>query len=166
MPPKNILIKRLLISLLVGLVLGAAISEVPFLFLQETARPPQEILLTIPIGTAEQVARGEQPPSIPTDMIFVVGDVLVVKNEDVVDHKLGPLWIPANSSAQLPLGQAENLAFECSFQPGKYFGLDVRDPLTVGTRILGIIYAGLPLGILIALYSIIMPVKKNENVPA
>jgi len=166
MPPKNILIKRLLISLLIGLVLGAAISEVPFLFLQETARPPQEILLTIPVGTAEQVARGEQPPSIPTDMIFVVGDVLVVKNEDVVDHKLGPLWIPANSSAQLPLGQVENLAFECSFQPGKYFGLDVRDPLTTGTRILGIIYAGLPLGILIALYSIVMPVKKNENVPA
>lgn len=166
MPPKNILIKRLLISLLIGLVLGAAISEIPFLFLRETARPPQEIILTIPAGTAEQVAHGQQPPSIPTDMVFVVGDVLVVKNEDVVDHKLGPLWIPANTSAQLPLGQVENLAFECSFQPGKYFGLDVREPLTTSTRIFGIVYAGLPMGILIALYSFIMPVKKNENAPA
>lgn len=166
MPPKNILIKRLLISLLIGLVLGAAISEIPFIFLQETARPPQEILLTIPLGTAEQVARGEQPPSIPADMIFVVGDVLVVKNEDAVDHKLGPLWIPANSSAQLPLGQVENLAFECTFQPGKYFGLDVREPLTISTRIFGIIFAGLPMGVLIALYSLIVPVKKKENVPA
>lgn len=166
MPPKNILIKRLLISLLLGLVIGVLVSEVPFLFLQETARPPQEIVLTIPKGTAEQVARGEQPPSIPTDMIFVVGDVLVVKNDDLVDHKLGPLWIPANSSAQLPLGQAENLAYECSFQPGNYFGLDVRDALTIGTRIYGIFYAGLPLGILIALYSFILPVKKNKNAPA
>jgi len=166
MPPKNILIKRLLISLLIGLVLGAAISEIPFIFLQETARPPQEIVLTIPLGTAEQVARGEQPPSIPADMIFVVGDVLVVKNEDAVDHKLGPLWIPANSSAQLPLGQVENLAFECTFQPGKYFGLDVREPLTISTRIFGIIFAGLPMGVLIALYSLIVPVKKKENVPA
>jgi len=166
MPPKNILIKRLLISLVIGLVLGAAISEIPFIYLQETARPPQDIVLTIPNGTADQVARGEQPPSIPTDMIFVVGDVLVVKNEDVVDHKLGPLWIPASSSVQLPLGQVENLAFECSFQPGNYFGLDVRDPLTVSTRIFGIIYAGLPMGILIALYSIILPVKKKEDAPA
>ena len=163
MPPKRILIKRLLVSLLIGLALGAAISEIPFLFLQETARPPQEILLTIPVGTADQVARGEQPPSIPTDMTFVVGDVLVVKNDDIVDHKLGPLWIPANSSAQLPLGQVENLAFECSFQPGNYFGLDVQDSLTIGTRIYGIFYAGLPMAVLIALYSLVIPVKKNEN---
>jgi hypothetical protein len=166
MPPKNILIKRLLISLLVGLVLGAAVSEIPFLFLQETARPPQEIVLTIPPGTAEQVSRGEQPPSIPTDMIFVVGDTLVVKNDDVVDHKLGPLWIPANSSARLSLGQEESLAVECTFQPGRYFDLDVREPLTTGTRIFGIIYAGLPMAILIALYSLIIPVKKVENAPA
>ena len=166
MPPFDILIKRLVISLVIGLVLGAAISEIPFLFLQETARPPQEIVLTIPRGTAEQVARGEQPPTIPTDMIFVIGDVLVVKNEDAVDHKLGPLWIPANSSAQLPLGQEENLAFECSFQPGNYFGLDVRQPLTTGTRVFGILYAGLPMGILIALYSFVMPGKKKKNAPA
>jgi len=166
MPPLNILLKRLLWSLLIGLVLGAAISEIPFLFLRETARPPQDVLLTIPVGTAEQVARGEQPPTIPSDMVFVVGDVLVVHNDDVVDHKLGPLWIPASSSAQLPLGQEENLLFECSFQPGNYFGLDVREPLTPQTRIFGIVYAGLPMGILIALYSFIMPVKKNENAPA
>lgn len=166
MPPLNILLKRLLWSLIIGLVLGAAISEIPFLFLRETARPPQDVLLTIPVGTAEQVARGEQPPTIPSDMVFVVGDVLVVHNDDVVDHKLGPLWIPASSSAQLPLGQEENLLFECSFQPGNYFGLDVREPLTPQTRIFGIVYAGLPMGILIALYSFIMPVKKNENAPA
>lgn len=166
MPPRNILIKRLLISLLVGLLIGAAISEIPFLFLQETARPPQEVVLTIPLGTADQVARGEQPPAIPIDMVFVVGDVLVIRNEDTVDHKLGSLWIPATSSAQLALGQEENLAYECTFQPGNYFGLDVREPLTLGTRIYGILFAGLPLGVLIALYSFIMPVKKNENDPA
>jgi len=166
MPPRNILVKRILISLLIGLVLGAAITEIPFIFLRETARAPQEITLVIPDGTAEQVARGEQPPSIPSDMTFVVGDVLVVQNEDAVDHKLGPLWIPAKSSAQLPLGDVESLAFECTFQPNKYFGLDVQEPLTTGTRVFGIMYAGLPMGVLIALYSLIMPVKKKENVPA
>jgi hypothetical protein len=96
-------------------------------------------------------------------MTFVVGDKLVVKNQDSVDHKLGPLWIPSNSSAQLSLDQEENLAFECSFQPGNYFGLDVHEPLTLGTRIYGIIYVGFPLAILIALYSFIMPSRKKEN---
>jgi hypothetical protein len=166
MPSTNIIIKRILISLLVGLLLGAAIGEIPFLFLRETARPPQEIVLTIPAGTAEQVSRGEKQPSIPENMIFVVGDILIVNNQDSVDHRLGPLWIPANSSAQLSMEQEESLAFECTFQPGSYFGLDVRQPLTLSTRLYGILYAGLPIAILIALYSLVIPVKKNESAPA
>ena len=144
MVPRSFLIKRILISIALGLLIGVMVSEVPFLFLRETARAPREIVLTIPVGTADQVARGEQPPSLPENMTFVVGDRLVVTNEDSVDHKLGPLWIPANSSAQLALDQEENLAYECSFQPGKYFGLDVREPLTPRTRLFGIIYVALP----------------------
>jgi len=166
MPPINILLKRILVSLLIGLLLGLVINEFTFYFLKETARPPQEIVLTIPAGTAEQVARGEQPPAIPENMVFVVGDTLIVQNEDTVDHKLGPLWIPANTSASLSLDQEESLAFECSFQPGKYFGLDVREALTTSTRLFGILYSGLPMALLIALYSLAMPVKKKVNAPA
>jgi len=164
--PKNQIARRVIYSLLLGLLLGVAISEIPFIYLRETARPPKEITLVIPKGTSEQVARGEQPPSIPENMLFVVGDTLIVKNEDKVDHKLGPLWIPANTSAQLPLATEDSFAFECSFQPGKYLGIDVHQPLTIGTRIYGSIYAGLPLGILFALYSFVLPTKKKENAPA
>ena len=163
---RDFVIKRILLSLVFGLLVGVMVSEVPFLFLRETARAPQEIVLTIPVGTAEQIARGEQPPSIPENMTFVVGDRLVVANEDLVDHKLGPLWIPANSSAELSLDQEENLAYECSFQPGKYFGLDVREPLTPRTRLFGIFYVALPMAILFALYSLVLTPKKKENAPA
>jgi hypothetical protein len=90
----------------------------------------------------------------------------VVRNQDSADHKLGPLWIPANSSAQLALDQEENLAYECSFQPGNYLGLDVREPLTPRTRLYGIFYVAFPMAILIALYSFVISPKKNENVPA
>lgn len=146
--------------------MGVLVSEVPFLFLRETARAPREILLTIPPGTADQVARGEQPPSIPENMTFVVGDRFVVRNEDSVDHKLGPLWIPANSSAQLSLDQEESLAYECSFQPGNYFGLDVREPLTLGTRLYGIFFVALPMAIMIALYSFMVVPQRKENAAA
>lgn len=160
---RNSLLKRILLSIVFGLLIGVAVSEVPFLFLRETARAPREIVLTIPAGTSAQVARGEQPPSIPENMTFVVGDRLVVKNEDSIDHKLGPVWIPANSSAQLDLDREENLAFECSFQPGKYLGLDVREPLTPRTRLYGIFYVALPMAILFALYSLVLTPKKKEN---
>lgn len=166
MYPKYFVIKRILISTGLGLLFGVLISEVPFLFLRDTARMPREIVLTIPAGTADQVARGEQPPSIPQNMMFVVGDRLVVKNDDSVDHKLGPLWIPPNSSAEFSLDQEESFAYECSFQPDNYFGLDVREPLTPGTRIYGIVYVALPLSILIALYSFVIPSKKKENAVA
>lgn len=160
------MLKRIVVSMLIGILLGVLISEFSFIFLQETARPPQEVILTIPEGTAEKVARGEQPPSIPPDMVFVIGDTLVVVNDDLVDHKLGQLWIPANSSARLALNEEQNMAFECSFQPGNYFGLDVRQSLTWGTRIYGGFYAGVPLGILILLYSFVVPAKKTEHAPA
>lgn len=163
---RNQMIKRVLYSLLVGMILGVLISEVPFWFLRETARPPEEITIVIPRGTAEQVAKGEQPPTIPENLTFVVGDTLIVRNEDTVDHKLGPLWIPSNASARLSLDQEERLAYECSFQPNKYLGLDVQQSLTTGTRIYGIVNVGLPLGILIALYSLVLPVKKKDHVAA
>ena len=164
--PRGFVIRRLLVSVVLGLLIGVMVSEVPFLFLRETARSPREIVLTIPAGTADQIARGEQPPTIPENMTFVVGDKFVVNNEDAVDHKLGPLWIPANSSAQLSLDQEENLAYECSFQPGNYFGLDVRQPLTPRTRLFGIFYVALPMMILIALYSLVITPKTKENAPA
>lgn len=158
----NPTLKKISISLLIGLLIGVLINEITFLFLQETARPPAVIELVIPQGTAEQIARGEAAPAIPENMTFVVGDTLLVTNLDTADHELGPLWIPAGSSAKLPLTSAQSYAYSCSFQPDKYFGLDVREPLTLSTRIYGVISSGLPLGILIAIYSFVMPPKKEK----
>jgi hypothetical protein len=117
--------------------------------------------LIIPAGTADRVAQGESDPTLPATMLFVVGDTLVVKNLDSVVHQLGPLFIPSGSSASLKLDSEQDYSFACSFQPSKYIGLNVRPALTVGTRIVGILEAGLPMGMLIALYSIFaVPVKK------
>jgi len=167
MPASPVIVKRILISLVIGLVIGVILNEVAFYFLHETTRPPKTIELVIPAGTAERIAKGEQPPSIPNNMTFVVGDEFLVINQDSKDHQLGPLWIPAGASASLMLDSVQSYAYECSFQTGKYFGLDVYEPLTLGTRLYGILFSGIPLGILIALYSILMPSNvKNKNVPA
>lgn len=158
------LLKRVLLSCLIGIAISAVVTEFSFFTLREVRRSPQIIELTIPPGTAEHVARGEQPPSIPADMIFLVGDELVVKNEDSVAHELGPLFIPPGSSAHLSFTSEESYSYACSFQATKRLGLDVRAPVTAYTRIIGILFAGLPLGGLIAVYSIIVrPLKPKDE---
>jgi hypothetical protein len=154
---------RIAISILAGLALALVFNELTFRFLRtEEARGPQVIELVIPPGTAELVARGEDSPSIPADMLFVVGDTLVVRNNDDINHQLGPLFIPAGSSASLTFDTVQDYAYACSFQTGRYLGLDVREPLTIETRILGTLFAGLPLGALLALYSLVAwPTKKG-----
>ncbi len=158
------LIRRIGLSLMAGLLIGMAISEVSFIFLKDTARAPRIIELVIPAGTAAQISLGEIPPAIPDEMTFVVGDTLMVKNDDTSDHQLGPLWIPAGASASLTLDKEENYVFACSFQQDQFFGLDVREPVTIWTRAGGILFAGVPMGAIIALYSfVVYPMKKPEQ---
>ncbi len=156
MPPLNIILKRFGLSLLAGLILGALLSEASFYFLRSgETRPPQVVVLTIPPGTADRVAQGESDPTIPNNMIFVVGDTLLVNNHDSVSHNLGPLYIPAGSSASMNLNVAQEYAFACSFTPSKYIGLSVNSPLDASTRLFGILEAGIPMGLLLGLYTII-----------
>lgn len=158
------LIRRIALSLFIGLFVGFVISEASYLLLRESNRPPEVVVLEIPPGTAAQVAKGIAPPSIPEEMTFVVGDTLLVKNNDSTAHQLGPLWIPAGSTASKVLDTNQNFIFACSFQPSNYFGLDVREPVTIWTRIGGVVFAGVPLGAILALYSSIMwPIKKETE---
>jgi hypothetical protein len=161
---KSATIKRILISMLLGVLLAAISTEVAYQLLKRENRDPQAIELVIPPGTAQNVAQGKIAPSLPEDMTFVVGDTLVVVNQDVVDHQLGPLWIPPGTSASLNLDTEQNYILDCSFQPAKVFGIDVYQPVTLGTRLTGILFAGFPLGALFAVYSILLsPDKKKEK---
>ena len=155
---------RVAISMLVGLLLGVVISEGSFYFLDTgETRPPRTIQLVIPAGTADRVARGETNPALPSSMLFVVGDILVVNNQDSVVHQLGPLFIPPSTSASMNLNTEQSYAFACSFQPSKYLGLSVQPPLTFTTRLVGVLEAGLPIGILIALYSVLAVGPKRQT---
>ena len=116
--------------MILGILIAGIVSELSFHFIgDKTSRAPQEVEFIIPAGTSEKVALGES--ILPKEQNFVVGDTLVVVNEDTVSHTLGPLFIPAGSSARLKLDQPENLSYTCSFQPTKVFGLTVSEALTI-----------------------------------
>ncbi len=156
---------RMSLFLVIGLVFGLFVSEASFAFLKsEAGRAPSRIELVIPAGTADKIARGETEESLPLNMVFVSGDVLVVRNEDSETHTLGPLLIPAGTSASLNLDQADNLAMSCSFQPSQYMGLDVREPVTFATRLYGLFFAGVPLGVMLGLYSfVVWPINSSPE---
>lgn len=157
------MVKRIFVSVLLGVSLAAVTTEISYQVLKRENREPQQIDLVIPAGTAQNVANGQVPPSIPEDMTFVIGDTLVVLNQDEVDHQLGPLWIPAGTSASLNLDTEEKYILECSFQPAKVFGIDVLQPVTLATRLTGILFAGFPLGALFAVYSILITTDKKKG---
>jgi hypothetical protein len=159
-----VIIKRILISMLVGLLMGVVISEFSFYLLNNgQTRPPTLVKLDIPAGTAARVARGEADSTLPPSMTFVVGDQLVVSNHDSVSHQLGPLFIPAGTSSSMNLATEQGYSLVCSFEPSKYLQLTVLPPLTIWTRIVGVLEAGLNVGFLIAVYAVFaIPVKKKN----
>ena len=163
----RLIVQRVLVPMVLGFLLGAAVNEVSFLFLKTDAgRGPERIELVIPAGTAAKVAQGRSDPVLPVSLAFVLGDTLVIKNEDTAIHQLGPLYIPPGSSASLTLSQTENLALRCSFQVSQYEGIVVQDPVTLLTRVGGIIVSGLPLGFLFMLYGLVWKRKPKVQAPA
>ncbi len=156
---------RFALVLVIALILVFAINEGAFwLIKDEGDRAPQIVELIIPAGTSERIAQGEETPSIPDEMIFVVGDTLVVNNQDNVAHELGPVWVPPNSLASLTLGEVNNFVYQCSFQPTKYMGLDVRSGTTIGSRVTALLLAGPPTAMFLFIYSLLLfPLDKPKT---
>jgi hypothetical protein len=156
---------RLLIVAAISLVFALAFNEITF-FMQKgpTDRSPQTIQLVIPAGTAEMVKAGQDEPTIPSQMTFVIGDVLVVKNEDVVSHQLGPVWVPPGATGKLVMNKEDHAAYDCSFTTHKYLGLDVTAATTMGTRLAALLLTAPTIGALLFLYSLaIWPIQRPET---
>src|SRR4030067_3714689 len=125
------LLRRVALLLLVSIVFVLGLSELVYrLQKEDTSRGPKRIELVIPEGTGIQIANGEDVQTLPDEMVFVIGDTLVIENQDTVDHQLGPLWIPANSTASLQLDESNEYAYACYFKSSNYIGWTVGQPVT------------------------------------
>lgn len=154
-------IRRFLILVVAASAFILLISEIGFRLMREdSSRSPGIIELVIPAGTDEMLKEGKPNPAIPDEMIFVIGDVLLVKNLDSVDHELGPLWIPSGKSASLVLDQANDFSYSCSFQESRYFDLTVRSAISWKDRIGAMGYGVPPTIMFLLVYSfVIKPLK-------
>ena len=110
-------------------------------------RPPQRVEFIIPLGTADRIKAGDAIPSIPAKSIFVQGDVLVIMNQDVVNHELGPFWIPAKTTLNVPLDKAQSYSYLCTIHPSGSIGLEVRPRDSLLLTLIPTLVMGIPLGI-------------------
>lgn len=158
-------LNRLIITLILSLLIVAGINEGFYLLQKEkTDRAPETIQLVIPDGTAASVAAGEQVLAIPEAMVFVVGDVLEVKNEDVAAHQLGPIWVPAGATGSLVLETADKYSYTCSFVPNRYLGVDVRQATTLATRLTALWIATPTMTVFLFIYGLLVfPIKRPET---
>jgi hypothetical protein len=153
---------RFVLAMLIAVAFGILVGEGSYQSLKESDREaPEEFELIIPAGTADLIASGSNVPSIPTNMKFIEGDVLVVHNEDTAGHQLGPVFVPPGASGTLNLETPQKYSLACTFQPTKYLGIDVQPRTTLGLRVQGVLAIALPTGVLMWLYSLlIFPLDK------
>jgi hypothetical protein len=159
---------RLLALTIFSFTVVFVFSEVSFFYQKEPGdRAPEVIEMYIPEGTAQKVQAGEKITSIPDTMNFVVGDTLVIHNRDAVQHQLGPLYIPANSSASLTMDTPDSQGYACSFQQTKFMGMEVRTPTTLWTRMQGLLLAAPATAIFLFVYSLnVVPLEKKQKTEA
>ncbi|MCZ7553166.1 MAG: hypothetical protein M5U05_11365 [Anaerolineales bacterium] len=155
---------RLAIAAAIALAFAALFNEATFLLQKTPAeRAPKTIQIVVPPGTAERIQAGEETPFIPEEMVFVVGDILEVINQDAVSHQLGPVWVPAGATGSLMMNQVERVRYSCSFQSQQFLGLDIRQPVTLKTRLTGLLMAAPTLTALFFVYSLAAyPIDKKK----
>jgi hypothetical protein len=157
-------LRRLFGLLLISILIVLIISEGFYLLIRNgSERAPEKIEITIPSGTADSIAAGGSGPELP-NMVFVVGDTLIVHNLDNTSHELGPIWVPPGTSGSLVLGEANDFIFNCSFQNTKFLGLTVRDATTWTSRLSALWYGTPPIWMFLLVYSFVLfPLKTHDK---
>ncbi|MDQ7843556.1 MAG: hypothetical protein QN141_10520 [Armatimonadota bacterium] len=84
---------------------------------------------------------------MPSQMVFVAGDALVVRNEDQVAHQAGPSGVPAGTALTISLDRPTALRYACFFLPSGNLGLEVRPRIGPGMVLRHRVALGVPVGV-------------------
>ncbi|MFN3973784.1 MAG: hypothetical protein ACK4K2_00685 [Dehalococcoidia bacterium] len=129
------------------LVLPLVLQGVVFVIMERTAPAPpvrlideriyiplqqvgREVRVVVPQGTAERLRRMEDFPvyvEFPAELTMLVGerDTLVLRNEDVVAHWIGPFKVPSGQTLTYRFQHPGVYQYVCSFLPSNRFTIRV-----------------------------------------
>ena len=77
-------------------------------------RESAEREIVIPIGTAERIAAGEDVELLPADLRIRLRDYLVVVNNDIASHQVGPLVVAPGEVLRTRFSEAATVEGFCS----------------------------------------------------
>ncbi|MBK9125808.1 MAG: FixH family protein [Chloroflexi bacterium] len=88
--------------------------------------PDSELWIVIPQGTYDMVRRGHD--ELPDDIRLQVGrrDTLVIRNDDIVDHTIGPFFIRSGETIRQRFTQAAVFQGVCSLNDVGYINIVVE----------------------------------------
>ncbi len=113
-------------------VLGA-LAITAAAWLDPPVRMTRDDLYTIPQGTAERVARGEDVADVmPQEISTSVGNRLTVVNNDVEDHAFGPFILAPGQSWARQFAVVGDYAMDCTIYPDAGFTVRVAPGPTPG----------------------------------
>jgi len=78
---------------------------------------PQEYKVTVPAGTGERIAKGEQVELIPRDLDLSVGDTMIIENQDNRNHTVGPFAVRSGETLTYTFSNAGVFKGACSVHP-------------------------------------------------
>ncbi|MFQ5967693.1 MAG: hypothetical protein ACE5MI_08790 [Acidimicrobiia bacterium] len=126
-----------------------AVSAAALLIYTRGTRDATTHELVIPPGTQERIAAGENALALPPTWSFYADDELVLLNQDLVPHRIGPWVVGPNSTLSIILQPRLGGPFLCSLHPAGEIALDIQ-PRTFNWRLTAAptLLLGLPLGLL------------------
>jgi plastocyanin len=105
---------------LVSLALLLAMLVVP------RAAASQTIEIVVPVGTQERTDQGEQIVLFPRRLEVAVGDRLIITNEDVVTHQVGPYVVGSGQRIDQTFSTVGSIEGICTLHPSGEVTIVVR----------------------------------------
>ena len=88
---------------------------------------PEQIVITIPAGTGDRMAAGEEVNLLPTDLSFKLRDHLIVVNNDDQVHQVGPFTVAPGDRVDKEFSEAATIEGFCSLHPSGKITITIGD---------------------------------------
>lgn len=88
---------------------------------------PETIEIVVPHGTQFRLMAGEQVVVMPTVLEMRVGDTLIIRNEDIIAHSVGPYVVAAGDELNLRYGSPGVFEGYCPLSEDQRYEIIVKD---------------------------------------
>lgn len=107
-------------------LLVVALGALVVVFVGSGDREPVTYRYVIPAGTGERIAAGEEVEIVPARLVVRVGDRLLLRNKDDVQHHMGPLVVDPNGLLSMSFSDEGTIEGFCTLNQSGQATIVVR----------------------------------------